>query len=341
MAEEKDSKSGKPSSYEKPPLADGPTDADDWPNGLKSWPAVLLTAGFVALFKRNTFESWQAAIKLVRTAPTDVDVDLRLLPADRRADYLTLERLWLTFWSADNDITPWKVVPATDDGGPDDAPNERLIVSVYDILQLIRTKLGHSDTQSDETIARTFLCRAEEGTFGADLQQVVGFRGSGNGSGSVDISAAKTVTKNTLHNFIALAGLSGQHIAISTDRPSTVFRIVGDDDPSRLEPIHTDDAFYAALNTTCSPLCQAVWQNNVVVAIELLKALPVLELDVYGFYPVRTETGGESGWQSPEYWSQDDRFELRRAATWGATGTNARFCFERCWRTACPTMFSD
>ncbi len=308
---------GGKSSYEKPPPPTGPTDADDWPNGLASWPSVLLTASFVALFNRNTFESWQAAVKLVRTAPSRIDVDMRLLPSDDRPQYLTLERLWLTFWSADNDIRAWKFVPATEDS--DNRQNERLIVYIFDILQSIRTKIGQSDVQSDETITRAFFQRAEEGAFGTDFQQTVEFRAVG--------SIAVPITNHVFRNYVALAGLSGQHIAVLTGRPSTVSRIVRHIDPNLSEPDRTEDGFYAALNMTsryeCCPFFKAVWSNNIVLAAELLKNLPILELDVYGVTPFRTDIGC---WQSPEYWSEDDRFHLLIGA---ARGYMARYRRER------------
>jgi hypothetical protein len=68
----------RPSSHEKPRCMLS-TPADNWPNGLKSWPAVLRATAFYTLLGQRTETSWQAALLVARSRPTE-PIDLSLLP---------------------------------------------------------------------------------------------------------------------------------------------------------------------------------------------------------------------------------------------------------------------
>jgi hypothetical protein len=216
-------------------------------------------------------------------------------------------------------MSAWKFITPSNA----DLANERLIMYVFDILQTMRIKLGQSDVQSDETITRTFFAAAEAGTIGGLVQQVVRML--------PPPVQNRIRTIQDVRDLTAPANLYGHHRAVAAGRKPTALRIVRIDMAANRPEPTPDDGLYRALNTASGcfavPFYNAIRTTDIQLAIELLKYLPILELDLYRAYPTADETGnGSSGWQSPEYWSDDDRFDLLIGA---ARGYMARYRRDR------------
>jgi hypothetical protein len=284
VAKPTESAAVKPSTYEKLPVADEKTDADDWPNGLASWPNVRLTVGFVSLFELNTEDGWYEAIRLVRTSAGYGEINLDLLPVELQPSYQP-DRLWQTFWTTIGDGC-WKVFVAAEEN----RRTEQTIVEIFRMLQTMQK------TNIRSAVISSFVRSALNGDIGhavwSDWSEV-----------------DKRMRLEGIRDMTVKHTLTGHYKAVAdllygTTTTTTVLTI--DDDwnsPAAnclsLFSVSPTNACYENLNSVGGALRTAIRMDGVGLAAELLRYLAFIELDLY-YQPTASDPEGH--FEGPENW---------------------------------------
>jgi hypothetical protein len=285
-------KRARPSSYEKalPHIPESPA----WRGGLNSWPSVLLTVAFFALLERNTKRSWQDAIELVAHAQPPAKVDLALLPPCQTGNRKSPLHL---FWRIAGEAG-WKLR-----GDASTSPPSTVIAEMFKTIKSIGIPTGMDMLWSELGIAgecgdMTPLRRqAGRSTFPKWKECVALF--SIDGTEKCDQCGAashrstdengEAESRHRLLNFAHRCNLSGhvkafQQLAIPSVRDISADKSGHDSKILQIRASISDpDKLYDIINLDGFPLSSALitLRSSRLFLIELLRCLPVLELDVY------------------------------------------------------------